>query len=92
MASLFLDKDIERLEKIKELLKEIKEIDDRFSLSNIIEIDNNTTLLFSTEAILKQCDAFNIELLLENKLGCKCVIINRAFKLEKALKEDKEYD
>lgn len=92
MASLFSDKDIERLERIKELLKEIKEIDDRFSLSNIIEIDNNTTLLFSTEAILKQCDLYNVKLALENKLGCKCVIINKSFKLEKALKGNKEYD
>lgn len=80
MASLFSDKDIERLERIKELLKEIK------------EIDNNTTLLFSTEAILKQCDLSDVELALENKLGCKCVIINKSFKLEKALKGNKEYD
>ena len=41
------DKDIERLEKVKQLLQDIKEIDSSFKLSNVIEADEDTTLIFN---------------------------------------------
>lgn len=41
MASLelFTDKDIERLEKVKQLLQDIKELNIEFKLSNVIEAE-----------------------------------------------------
>lgn len=35
------DKDIERLEKVKQLLQDIKEIDSKFKLSNIINVNED---------------------------------------------------
>lgn len=39
------DEDIKKLEKVKQLLIEIKEIDNEFKISNVINIDDNTTLI-----------------------------------------------
>lgn len=46
MASLISDNDIKRLEKVRDILKEIKELNIDFGISNIIETESNTTLVF----------------------------------------------
>lgn len=89
MASLdlFLDEDIKRLERIKQLLKEIKELDINFSLSNVIEINNNTKLIFRYNCMLKKPDIRKIEENLTNKLRCQCVLINKDTHLYKAIQK-----
>ena len=61
MASLISDKDIENLEKIKQVLSEVKQIlkeirgmDNNFSLSNVIEADEDTILIFNCDFLLKK--------------------------------------
>ena len=95
MASLnlFTDKDVENLTKIKELLQEIKELNIGFDYSNIIEVDNNTTLIFTTNTLYKEMDLQRYEEILTNKLECNCVILRNGFELDKATKkENKKID
>ena len=89
MASLevFTDKDVEILEKVKQLLLEIKEIDSKFKLSNVIEADNNTTLVFTTDVLWKSQDIEKYEKQLTDKLQRKCIILCRGFKLDKSIKK-----
>ncbi len=85
MASLFSDKDIERLEKIKEIIKEIKEIDNNFSLSNVINIDKKSILVFTTSLMLKEESQNKIEQHLTKQFGIECKLISDAISLDKAL-------
>lgn len=93
MASLISDKDIENLEKMKEVLKElklilqeIKEIDNNFSLSNVIEADEDTILVFSCNTMLfKQEDLDRREAILSDKLKHKCILLNGNVTLDKAI-------
>ena len=88
MASLelFTDKDIERLEKVKQLLQDIKELDIGFKLSNVIEADKDTTLLFSCGLIREQ-DKKSIEVELTDKLQIHCVVLPVNTMLEKGIKQ-----
>ena len=45
MAKWISDEDIERLEKVRDILKEIKELDLDFGISNIIEAEYITVLI-----------------------------------------------
>ena len=55
MDSLISDRYIERLEKVRNILKQIKELNIEFGLDNIIEMNDKTTLVFTTENLLKDC-------------------------------------
>lgn len=75
MASLISDKDIENLERIKEvlsevkqILKEIREIDNKFGLSNVIEADEDTILIFNLECLYTDKAIEDLERYLSNKL------------------------
>ena len=82
------DKDIERLEKVKQILKEIREIDNNFSLSNIIEADENTILIFNCSAMFKKQYLNDMQKELEKEFGYKCIILNDCIKLDKAIRAD----
>ena len=82
------DKDIERLEKVKQLLKDIKEIDDNFSLSNIIEADEDTILVFNCKAMIKKQYLNDIQERLEHETGYKCIVLDDYIRLDKAIKAD----
>lgn len=92
MASLISDKDIENLQRvkqvlseIKQVLKEIREIDNNFSLSNVIEADEDTVLIFNCEVLYKKYDIENMEIKLTNILKHKCVILSNGLTLDKAV-------
>lgn len=90
---MFNDKDIERLEKVKQLLLDIKEIDWEFKLNNVIEVNDKTTLVFTTDLLLKDADLDKYEDMLTDKLQCKSIILHNRFKLDKAVeKENKQID
>lgn len=95
MASMISDKDIENLERmkkvlseVKQILKEIREIDNNFSLSNIIEADEDTILIFNCSAIFKKQYLINMQEDLEKEFGYKCIILNDSIKLDKAIRAD----
>ena len=93
MASLISDKDIENLERIKQVLSEVKqtlqeirEIDENFSLSNVIEADEDTILVFKYDNVLfKQEDLNRREAMLSDKLGYKCILLNSNLTLDKVI-------
>ena len=68
------DRDIERLEKVKKLLQDIKEIDSSFKLSNVIEANENTMLIFNCASLYRFQDLRDMEAMLTNKLQHKCII------------------
>lgn len=88
MASLelFTDKDIERLEKVRDILKEIKELDLDFGISNIIEAESNSTLVFKCDGLVKREWLKEEERKLTNKLKLDCLILPCNIELEKAIK------
>lgn len=95
MASLISDKDIENLEKIKQVLSEVKQIlkqirgmDNNFSLSNVIEADEDTILIFNCDFLLKKESIEEIQKELTNKLQHKCIVLNCNIKLDKAIGVD----
>lgn len=80
------DKVIEKLNKIKQILKEIREIDNNFSVSNIIEADEDTILVFNCDNMfLKQEELNRCETLLSDKFRHKCILLNRNMTLDKAI-------
>ena len=89
MASLGLitDKDVENLERIKKLIKEIKEIDSNFSLSNVIDIDKEreSVLIVTTNTNYCKHNIDFIEEDLTNRIGVRCVLIPEGTKIEKAI-------
>lgn len=82
------DRDIERLEKVKKLLQDIKEIDSSFKLSNIIEANENTMLIFNCVSLYRSQDLRDMEVMLTNKLQHKCIILNSGITLDKAIGTD----
>lgn len=88
---LFSDKDIERLKKIKEIIKEIKEIDSNFSLSNIINADEDSILIVSTDKNYCKHHIDFIEEDLKNRIGIRCVLIPEGTKIETAIKIGIDY-
>lgn len=92
MASLISDKDIENLERIKQVLSEVKqtlqeirEIDENFSLSNVIEADEDTTLIFNCDCLYKKDHLEEIQRYLTNELKHKCIILSNGLTLDKAI-------
>lgn len=80
------DKDIERLEKVKQLLQDIKEIDSSFKLSNVIEANVDTILVFNCDNMfLKQEELNRYEILLSDKFKHKCILLNKNMTLDKAI-------
>lgn len=86
MASFITDNDIERLEKVRDILKEIKELDLDFGISNIIEAESNTTLVFKCDGLLKREWLEVEETKLANKLKLDCLVLPCNMKLDKAIK------
>lgn len=84
-VDLNADDAINKLEKIKQLLKDIKEIDSNFSLSNVLDIDKNSILVFNTETMLKQIDIERQEAELSNKTKYRCILLQRGMRLDKAI-------
>lgn len=84
---LFTDKDVERLEKAKQLLQKIRKLNSGFKLSNIIEADKDTTLLFSC-GLMKGQDKKCIEAELTDKLQLHCVVLPVNTMLEKGIKRE----
>ena len=82
------DKDIERLEKVKQLLQDIKEIDSSFKLSNVIEADKDTILLFNLKCLYTDKHIKDLEILLSNKLNHKCIVLENGLTLDKAIGVD----
>lgn len=82
------DKDIERLEKVKQLLQDIQEIDSSFKLSNVIEADKDTILLFNLECLYTDKSIKDLEILLSNKLNHKCIVLKNGLTLDKAIGVD----
>lgn len=92
MASIISDKDIENLERIKQvlsevkqILKEIREIDGNFSLSNVIEADEDTILLFNLECLYTNKAIKDLETYLSNKLNHRCIVLRNGLTLDKAI-------
>lgn len=95
MASLISDKDIENLERtkqvlneVKQVLKEIKEIDSNFSLSNVIEADEDAILVFNLKCLYTDKAIKDLETFLTNKLNHKCIILENGLSLDKAIAID----
>ena len=95
MASMISDKDIEKIERIKQvlsevkqILKEIREIDNNFSFSNIIETDEDTILIFNCSAMLKKRYLIDMQEELEKEFGYKCIILNDCIRLDRVIRAD----
>lgn len=82
------DRDIERLEKVKKLLQDIKEIDSSFKLSNIIEANENTILIFDLKCLYTDKAIKDLEIYLSNKLNHKCIVLQNGLLLNKAIEID----
>lgn len=81
-----------KLQKIKNLLMEIKEIDNGFSLNNVLEVDEDTVLIISTDLSYKKKNIDFIEKDLKKRIGIKCVLIPRGIRIEKAIKNKINYE
>lgn len=80
--------DIKKLEKVKQLLIDIKEIDNEFKISNIININDNSTLIFKSNSMLKIKSVEEIEERISRKLDCKCIILDPIFDFVTAIKKE----
>lgn len=85
------DRDIERLEKVKQLLQDIKEIDSSFKLSNIINVNEDSVLIVTTDAMYCKKNIEFIEKDLKNKIGIKCVLIPVGTEINKAINYGIDY-
>ena len=97
MASLISDNDIENLERIKQalsevkqILKEIREEDNNFSLSNVIEADEDTILIFNLKCLYTDKAIKDLEIFLSNKLNHKCIVLENGLSLDNAIGIDYE--
>ena len=88
MINLMSDKDIEKLKEAKQLLQDIRELDSNFSLSNIIQVDNNTKLIFSCSVMCKEEYIKETEEKLIDRLRLDCIVLPNNFKLEKAIQKE----
>lgn len=79
---------IKQLEQIKQLIRDIKKLDNNFCLNNVINIDNNTTLIFNCNSLVSKEFIKETEEALKNKLKCECIILNVGLKLDKAIKQN----
>lgn len=88
MASLIDDKDIEKLEKIKELIKEIIELDNSFCLSNIIELNEKDILVFRADFCINRKQMEFAQEDLEKRFGYKCIVLPSGLALDKVIQEE----
>lgn len=79
------DKDIERLEKVKQLLQDIKDINSNFKLSNVIETNKDTILLFNLKCLYTDKAIKDLEIFLTNKLNHKCIVLQEGLSLDKVI-------
>ena len=79
------DKDIERLEKAKQLLQDIKDINSNFKLSNVIETNKDTILLFNLKCLYTDKAIKALEIFLTNKLNHKCIVLQEGLSLDKVI-------
>ncbi len=86
MASIISDNDIERLEKVRDILKEIKELNLGFGISNIIEAESNSILVFKIDGLVKRDWLEEEERKLTNKLKLDCLILPCNMELDTAIK------
>lgn len=88
------DETIEKLQKIKQLLKDIKEINNNIVLSNAVNINRDSILIFKSDYMLKEKDNLEKVRRLMNKFECKCVLLDRNIQLDKVLncRTSKEVD
>ena len=90
------DKDIERLEKtkcllseVKQILKETRKIDNSFSISNVIEINEESVLVFNCKNFMLKKEVLErYENILSIKFNHKCIILNDGLTLDKAIGVD----
>lgn len=80
-----LDDTINKLEKIKDLMKEIKEMDKGFSISNVIKTDEDTILVFNLKCLHTDKAIKDLEIFLSNKFNHKCIILQEGISLDKAI-------
>lgn len=93
MASWISDNDIERLEKVRDILKEIKELDNGFSLSNVIELNKEDVLVFNGQFCINKKQIEYAQQDLEDRFGCKCIVLASGLELNKVItKENKKID
>lgn len=78
---------IEQLERIKQLIKDIKELDSNFGLSNVIETNDNTILIFNYNCITTKEYIEGVERKLTDELQCKCIVLDKRLKLNKAIQK-----
>ena len=89
------DRDIERLEKAKQLLQDIKELDNNFKLSNVIKTNKDTILLFNLKCLYTDKAIKDLEIFLTNKFNHKCIVLQEGLSLDKVIgidyAEEKDY-
>lgn len=85
------DRDIERLEKVKKLLQDIKEIDSNFKLSNIINVNEDSVLIVTTDVMYCKKNIEFIENDLKNRIGIKCVLMPVGTEINKAINHGIDY-
>lgn len=85
------DRDIERLEKVKKLLQDIKEIDSSFKLSNIINVNEDSVLILTTDVMYCKKNIDFIEEDLKNRIGIKCVLMPVGTEINKAINYEIDY-
>lgn len=90
MASLelFTDKDVENFKEIKRLLQEIIELNNSFSLSNIIELNKKDILVFRADFLLNRKQMEFAQEDLEKRFGCKCIVLPSGLALDKVIQEE----
>lgn len=89
-SELFTDKDVENLNKLKEIIKEIKEIDSNFSISNILETNKESILIITTEQNYISDHINFIEEYLQRRIGVRCVLLPKGTKIDKAINIKKD--
>ena len=85
------DKDIKMLEKVKKLLQEINEIDSGFRLSNIINVNEDSVLIVTTDVMYCKKNIEFIEKDLKNRIGIRCVVMPTGTVIDKAINYATDY-
>lgn len=83
--NLEAEETINKLEKIKQLLKDIQELDKDFCLSNVLEINNDSILIFNCKSMLRNDHIEDIERKLSQRLHVRCWVLDQFLKLDKAI-------
>lgn len=83
--NLEAEETINKLEKIKQLLQRIQELDKDFSLSNVLEINNDSILIFNCKSMLRNDHIEDIERKLSQRLHVRCLVLDQSLKLDKAI-------